>query len=250
MRKHHGQEHRDQEMPFNGGFHYYSLPLFALRLNSFSVADVNVMKKCSQEDLWIASLCTTLSNLSLDDPLLPYEDLKLHTSNIDVDYSMGLPASEDTEEASYIRDVMDEFGPGLDHVSETEDVIMDSACDLIDFNDEVFMPMEDIKVYPSCCGDYEDGLPPTTGAFKLTNDIDLGPMVVDTPPLHYSELLLSLRNLNLEVPAELDPLARPTRKVIRKATRARAGGRRDIKASGIDSRPSREYFISLLVFRS
>jgi len=248
MGKDHGQEHRDQEMPFNGGFHYYFLPLFSLRLNSIAVADVNDMEKCSREDFWIASLCTPISNLSLDDLLLPYEDLKLHTSKIDVDYFMGLPASEEAESASYIREVMDEFGPGFVHVSETEDIIMDSACDLIDFNDEVLMPMEDVKVSPSCCGDYEEGLPQTTGAFTFANDVDLGPMAVDTPPLHYSELLVSLRNLNLEVPAELAPLARPTRKVIRKATRARAGGPRDTKAPGIDSRPSREYFISLLAF--
>jgi len=194
------------------------------------------MKKCTPEDLWITSLCVTLSNLSLDDLLLPYEDLKLHTPNIDVDYLMGLPASEEAEKASYIREVMGEFGSGFVHASETEDIIMDSACDLINFNDEVFMPMEDVRVSPSCCGDYEDGLP-AAGASKLTNYVDLGPMVVDTPPLHYSDLLLSLRNLNLKVPAELAPPARPTRKVIRKATRARAGGR-----------PSREYFISILAF--
>jgi len=216
------------------GFIIY-FPLSALRLNLPAVGGT---KNCPREDLLIASLCITLSNLSLDDPLLPYADLKLRTSNIDVDYLMGLPASEEAEKASSIREVMVD-------VSETEDIIMDSVCDLIDFSGEVLMPMEDIK---GCCGNYEDRLPPTTGAFMFMNDVDLGPMVVDTPPLHYSELLLSLHNLNLEVPAELAPLVRPTREVIRKATRARAGGRRDTKAPGIGSRSSREYFISLFAF--
>ena len=75
-------------------------------------------------------------------------------------------------------------------------------------------------------------------------------MVVDTqgPILASPELLRSLHNIILEVPAELAPPDRPIRKVIHKATRARAGGRHDVKAPGIDSRPSCKYFISLHTF--
>jgi hypothetical protein len=217
--------------------------LSALRLNLPGVGDVDDLKKCAPEDLLIANLCITISNLSLDDPLLPYEDLKLRMPNIDVDCLMGLPASEEAEKASYIDEIMDEFGPGFVHVSEIKDIVMDSACDLIDFYDDVdvFMPMEDVKVSPSCCSGYEDGFAFNEGAFMYAKDLDLDPdpMVVDTV-LATPEFLRSLRNLHIEVPAELAPPARPTRKVIRKATRVRAGGRRDVKVPGIDSRPSRE----------
>ena len=226
----------------------------ALRLNLLGVGDVDDLKKSAPEDLLIANLCITISNLSLDDPLLPYEDLKLRMPNIDVDYLMGLPASEEAEKASYIDEIMDEFGPGFIHVSETKDIVMDSACDLIDFSDDVdvFMPMEDVKVSPSCCSGYEDVFTPSEGTFMYAQDLDLDPdpMVVDTqgPVLASPEFLRALRNLHIEVPAELAPPARPTRKVIRKATRVRAGGQRDVKAPGIDSRPSREYFISPRTF--
>ena len=233
-------------MPINGRLHYYCFPLSVLRLNLPGVDDVDDLEKSAPEDLLIANLCITISNLSLDDPLLPYEDLRLRIPNIDVDYLMGLPASEEAEKASYIHEIMDEFGPGFVHVSETKDIVMDSACDLIDFydDDDVFMPMEDVRVSPSGCSGYEDGFTPNEGAFMYAKDLDLDPdpMVVDTqgPGLAFPELLRSLRNLHIEVPAELAPPARPTRKVIRKATRVRAGARRDVKTPGIDSRPSRE----------
>ena len=121
---------------------------------------------------------------------------------------------------------------------------MDSACDLIDFCDDVdvVMPMEDIKVSPTCCSKYKDGL--------SLNNLDPDAMVVDTqgPILTSPELLCSLHNITLEVPAELAPPARPIRKVIHKATKAQGGGRRVVEAPGIDSRPSCEYFISLRTF--
>ena len=102
---------------------------------------------------------------------------------------------------------------------------MDSAGDLIDFyNDvEVIMPTEDVKISPSCYSNYEDGFTLNEGAFMYGRVLDPDPMVVNTQG-PFPELLLSLCDLNLEVPAELAPPARPIRKVIHKATRARAGG--------------------------
>ena len=171
-------------MPINGRLHYYCFPLSVLRLNLPGVDDVDDLEKSAPEDLLIANLCITISNLSLDDPLLPYEDLKLRMPNIDVDYLMGLPASEEAEKASYIHEIMDEFGPGFVHVSETKDIVMDSACNLIDFYDDVdvFMPMKDVRVSLSGCSGYEDGFTPNEGAFMYAKDLDLDPdpMVVDT----------------------------------------------------------------------
>ena len=228
--------------------------LCLLRLNLPAIGDVDDLKKCAPEDLSIRNLCITISNLSLDNPLLPYEDLKLSMSYIDVDYLMGLPASEEVEKASYIDDIMAEFGPGFVHFSETQDIVMDSACDLINFYDDVdvFMPMDDVKVSPSCRSNYADGFLSSQGAFMFSKDLDLDPdpMVVDTQGsvLASPEFLRSLQNLNLEVPVELAPRVRPTRKVIRKATRARAGGRRDVKAPGINSRSSRETSFHFALF--
>ena len=157
-----------------------------------------------------------------------------------------LTTSEEAEKASYIDGILDEFGPGFIYVSESKDIVMDSACDLINFYDEVdvFLPMEDFKVSSSCCSNYEDEFTLNESAFMYAKDfdLDLDPMVVDTqgPVLASPEFLRSLRNLNLEVPVELALPARPIRKVIHKATRARAGGRHEAKAPGIDSRSSRE----------
>ena len=104
---------------------------------------------------------------------------------------------------------------------------MDSAGDLIDFytDVDVIMPMEDVKIFPSCYSNCEDGFTLNEGAFMYGKGLDLDPdpIVVDTQG-PFLELLLSLCDLNLEVPAELAPPARPIRKVIHKATRARAGG--------------------------
>ena len=90
---------------------------------------------------------------------------------------MGLPVSEGAEKASYIDNVIVEFGPGFIHVSETQDIVMDSACDLIDFYDDVdvFMPMANVEVSPSCCSNYVDGFPSNEGAFMLAKDLDLDP---------------------------------------------------------------------------
>jgi len=139
------------------GFVTIIFPLSALKLNLLAVGDVDDLKTCAPEDLLIVNLCITISNLSLDDPLLPYEDLKLRIPSIDVDYFMGLPASE-AEKAFYIDKIMDEFGPGFVRVSETHDIVMDSACNLINFYDDVdaIMPMEDVKISPSC-SNCEDG---------------------------------------------------------------------------------------------
>jgi hypothetical protein len=83
---------RGREVPFNGRLRYYCFSLSALILNLPVIGDVDDLKKCVPEELLIANLCITISNLSLDDPLLLYEDLKLRTPSIDIDYPMGLPA--------------------------------------------------------------------------------------------------------------------------------------------------------------
>ncbi|KIM37944.1 hypothetical protein M413DRAFT_30592 [Hebeloma cylindrosporum] len=210
----HAQETRDQEMLFNGA--------------------VNDVKTHVLEASLVANLRSNVSHLTLDDPLLPDEDLKLFMPNVDTDHVMGVPSPEEAEKASYIDEIMAEFGPGFVHVSETKDIMMDLVCDLLDFSDEAFIPMEDIKASPFG----ENGLFSDGGAFMFTTDFDLAPdpMVVDTV-LASPEFLRSLLNLNLEVPPELTP-RKPTRKVVRKSTRTRAGGRNEIKVPGVDGRPS------------
>ena len=94
---HYSNTGRGREVPFNGTFRCYYFPLSALRLNPPTVGDVDDLKKCAPEDLLIANLCIAISDLSLDDPLLLYEDLKLLIPSIDVDFFMLLPASEEAE---------------------------------------------------------------------------------------------------------------------------------------------------------
>ena len=88
IHKHHGQENGDQELSFNGRLHYYCFPLSTLRRNLPAVGNVDGLKKCALEDLLTVNLCITMSTLSLDNPLLRFEDLNLRTPNIDVDYLM------------------------------------------------------------------------------------------------------------------------------------------------------------------
>ena len=242
----------------------HSFSLLAVKLILPAIGDVD-LKRYAPEDLLVVSLCSAIANLSLDDPLLPYDDLKLSLPNIDVDHLMDLPASEEAEVASFIDEVMDDFCAGFVHLSTTEDIVMDSACDLIDFDGDVSMPMEGIEVpieptLPHQCND-EDTFSPSEEDFMSAKKLDINPdpMAVDSPgsvsaswkasffppdficrrrPSYYEvlspdqqKLLLSVRNLNLEVPPELASQARPVKKVCRKATRARAGGRCDSKAA-------------------
>jgi len=69
---------------------------------------------------------------------------------------------------------MDEFCPGFVHISETQDIVIDSACDLINFYDDVdvIMPMEDVKISPSC-SNYEDGFTLNESAFMYTEGLIL-----------------------------------------------------------------------------
>jgi hypothetical protein len=76
------------------------------------------------------------------------------------------------------------LAPNLFMVSETQDIVMDSACNLINFYNDVddIMPMGDIKISPSCCSNYEDGFTLNEGAlmYRKGLDLDPDPMVVDT----------------------------------------------------------------------
>jgi len=273
MPKQPGQEgaNRDVEITPVGESSMSFFSLSAAKLNLLPIGNVD-QKKYAPQDLLISNLCAAITNLSLNDPLLPYEDLKLSTPNIDVDYLMDLPASETAEVTSIIDEIMDDFCTGFIHLSKTVDIVMESACDLIDFDGDVSIPMDGIEVSIETAPrqtNYEDAFSPNEGD-AMSVDIDADPMMIDSPgsvsasrrasffpvnlifrrPTYYEvispdeqSLLLSVRNLNLEVPAELAPEARPVKKVIRKATRTRSGGRCDIKAvigNGIGFQSARE----------
>jgi len=132
---------------------------------------------------------------------------------------------------------------------------MDSVCDLIDFDGDLEIPMEGIEVAPkpvvssnatplvSCEAfarrrSFEEAFPPRDDCFVPSKKLKAEPvpMEVDNehsflPSYHtfssdqvQSELVVSLHNLGLDVPTELANPIRPAKRVIQKATRARAGG--------------------------
>jgi hypothetical protein len=172
-------------------------------------------------------------------------------------------------------------------IFDTEDTIMDSVCDLIDFDGDLDIPMEDIKVSPNAAFTRRRTF---EGAFSLSDDCFIPskklkaepvPMEVDSEPLflpsypapqhtftdatnsthggrrNYEdtfspndqvrrEFAVSFRNLGLDLPVELGGPTRPVKKVIRQATRARAGGlykysRPDVVQGDIGSKSPREY---------
>ena len=141
-----------------------------------------------------------MSNLSPDDPLLPYEDLKISPPNIDVDHLMRSPASERPKKPHTSTKLR--MGLVLDSFIFPKPRTSSWTRLLIDFYDDVdvFMTMEDAKVSPTCCRNFEDESSLNEGAFMLAKDLGLDPdpTVVDTqgPVLASPELLLSLRNLN------------------------------------------------------
>jgi hypothetical protein len=169
-------------------------------------------------------------------------------------------------EATAISEALFDFvGQGIS-MFDTEDTIMDSVCDLIDFDGDLDIPMEDIKVSPA-----RDAFPPSDDTFMLSKKLkdEPVPMEVDSEPLFWPsyptaqgrrnyedafspdeqvrrELAVSFRNLGLDLPVELGGRTRPVKKVIRHATRARAGGlqkysRPDVVQGEIGSKSPREY---------
>ena len=165
--------------------------------------------------------------------------------------------------------LFDFMGQGIS-VFDTDDTIMDSVCDLINFDGNLDISMEDIEVSsevaPSdatpqvsftCRRTFDDAFSPSDDGFVSSKKLKAEPvpMEVDREPLflpsysnpqhtfndiyggcrNYEDtfspddqvrrnLVVSLRNLRLDVPVELAGPTRPVKKVIRKATRARAGG--------------------------
>ena len=159
---------------------------------------------------------------------------------------------------------------------------MDSVCDLIDFDGGLDIPMEDIKVSPARRRTFEDAFPPSDDSFMPSKKLKAVPvpMEVDSEPFflpsypitHHTfadaknsiyghrhnykdafspndpvqhELAVSFRNLGLDLPVELGGPTRPMKKVIRRATRTRAGGfhkssRPDVVQGEIGSKSPRE----------
>ena len=196
-------------------------------------------------------------------------------------------------EATAISEALFDFmGQGIS-TFDSEDTIMDSVCDLIDFDGDLDIPMEDIKVSSAHRRTFEDAFPPSDDSFIPLKKLKAEPvpMEVDSEPLflpsypttqhtfadatnsiydhrrNYEdafspndqvqhELALSFRNLGLDLPVELGGPTRPVKKVIRQATRARAGGlhkcsRPDVLQGEIGSKPPREYlFIFAPYFQS
>jgi hypothetical protein len=179
-------------------------------------------------------------------------------------------------EATAISEALFDFvGQGI-FMFDTEDTIMDSVCDLIDFDGDLNIPMEDIKVSPTRRRTFEDAFPPSDDSFMPPKKLKAEPvpMEVDSEPLflpsyptpqghrNYEdafspdeqvrrELAVSFRNLGLDLPVELGGPTTPVKKVIRHATRARAGGlqkysRPDVVQGEIGSKSPREY---LFMFR-
>ena len=196
-------------------------------------------------------------------------------------------------EVTAIAEVLFDFmGQGIP--IDTEDTIMGSVCDLIDFDGDVDMPMEDIEVSPEVAPSdaspqvsftrrrtFEDAFSPSDDCFVSSKKLKAEPvpMEVDRQPLflpsylnpqytltdiygschNYEDafspddqvrrdLVVSLRNFGLDVPVELAGPTRPVKKVIRKATRVRAGGlhkysRPAVVQGEIGSKSPREHLI-------
>jgi hypothetical protein len=185
-------------------------------------------------------------------------------------------------EATAISEALFDFvGQGIS-MFDTEDTIMDSVCDLIDFDGDLDIPMEDIKVSPTHHRTFEDAFTPSDDSFMPSKTLKAEPvpMEVDSEPLFLpsypttqhafadatnsiyghrrnykdafspndqvqDELAVSFRNLGLDLPVELGGPTRPMKKVIRRATRARAGGfhkysRPDVVQGDIGSKSPRE----------
>jgi hypothetical protein len=185
-------------------------------------------------------------------------------------------------EATAISEALFDFvGQGIP-IFDPEDTIMESVCDLIDFDGDLDIPMEDIKVSSAHRPTFEDAFPPSDDSFMPSKKLKAEPvpMEVDSEPLflpsypttqhpfadatnsiyghrrNYKdafspndqvqhELAVSFRNLGLDLPVELGGPTRPMKKVIRRATRARAGGfhkysRPDIVQGDIGSKSPRE----------
>jgi hypothetical protein len=68
---------------------------------------------------------------------------------------------------------------------DTEDTIMDSVCDLIDFDGDLDIPMEDIKVSSARRRTFEDAFPPSDDSFLPSKKLKAEPvpMEVDGEPL-------------------------------------------------------------------
>ena len=185
-------------------------------------------------------------------------------------------------EATAISEALFDFvGQGIP-VFDTEDTIMDSVCDLIDFDGDLDIPMEDIKVSPARRRTFEDAFPPSDDSFMPSKKLKAEPvpMEVDSEhlflpsypttqhtfadatnsiyghPRNYEgaspsdqsrrELAVSFHNLGLDLPVELGGPTRHVKKVIRQATRTRAGGfhkysRPDVVQGDIGSKSPREY---------
>jgi hypothetical protein len=85
-------------------------------------------------------------------------------------------------EATAISEALFDFvGQGIS-MFDTEDTIMDSVCDLIDFDGDLDIPMEDIKVSPA-----RDAFPPSDDSFMLSKKLKAEPvpMEVDSEPLFW-----------------------------------------------------------------
>ena len=186
-------------------------------------------------------------------------------------------------ETTAISEALFDFvGQGIS-TFDSEDTIMDSVCDLIDFDGHLDIPMEDIKVSPARRRTFEDAFPPSDDSFMPSKKLKAEPvpMEVDCEPLflppypttqhtfsdatnsiyghrrNYEdassandqirrELAVSFSNLGLDFPVELGGPARPVKKIIRQATRTRAGGlhkysRLDVVQGDIGSKSPREY---------
>ncbi|KIM44981.1 hypothetical protein M413DRAFT_432623 [Hebeloma cylindrosporum] len=154
-----------------------------------------------------------MANLGFSDVLLDYDDIKVKPRDSDyVNQHMSGPG-ETTVISEVLFDFMGKPAPFFGY----EDVIMDCACDLIDFEGELDVLMENIEVSS------EVALSDATSYAVFTSEPV--PMDVDSYDDQVRKsLVVSLRNLGLDIPAELGDPTRPVKKVNRKATRTRASG--------------------------
>ncbi|KIM39138.1 hypothetical protein M413DRAFT_236542 [Hebeloma cylindrosporum] len=154
-----------------------------------------------------------MANLGFSDALLDYNGIKVKPRDSDyVNHHISGPG-ETTVISEVLFDFMGKPAPFFGY----EDVIMDCACDLIDFEGELDVLMEDIEASPGVAPSYA-----TSFAELKSESI---PMDVDSYDDQVRRsIVVSLLNLGLDVPPELNGPTRPAKKVNRKATRTRAGG--------------------------